>query len=310
MSGSGQIRFDGRVAIVSGGGRGLGRAYALELATRGATVVVNDPGGALDGSGSSGTAEDVVGQIKGVGGVASASTLPVGGPDAAEALLAETLEAYGRCDILINSAGILRDRSVAKMTAGEFEAVLDVHLRGPFYLSQAAFRQMKVQGYGRILLTASSAGVFGNFGQANYSAAKLGSVGLMQVLAIEGAKYGIMANAVTPLAVTRMSTTGLIDGMPERMTPELVAPIALYLVSEDSTITHRVFSAGGGHFAEVVIGVTPGWSAAAPVTVEQVQENFQAISEKERVLQFWDALAELAHVENQLDRDLLQPGSR
>lgn len=290
------IRYDGRVAIISGGGRGLGRAYALELAARGANVVVNDPGPGVDGTGGSGVADEVVEEIRRVGGEAIASLVPVDDPASADEVVSQAVSAFGRCDILINNAGILRDRSIPKMTSEEFEAILDVHLRGPFYLSQAAFRCMKVQRYGRIVVTASSAGLFGNFGQANYGAAKLGSVGLMHVLAIEGAKYGINANAIAPIAATRLALSGLVAGLPAGLTPDLVSPLVLYLVSEQSSVTHRIFSAGGGHFAEVFIGETSGWSTTTRATVEDVADHMEPISDRSTFSEFWDVFAELKAV--------------
>jgi NAD(P)-dependent dehydrogenase (short-subunit alcohol dehydrogenase family) len=252
------ISFDDQVAVVTGAGGGLGRTYALELARRGARVVVNDLGGNPDGTGSaSSPAEQVVAEIKAAGGEAVANFDSVGTPEGGQAIIDAALSNFGRVDIVINNAGILRDKSFVKMTPEEIEAVLTVHLRGAFFVSQPAFRQMKTQGYGRLLFTTSAAGLFGNFGQTNYSAAKMGLVGLSNTLALEGASAGITSNVIAPLARTRL-TDELLGPMGEKLGPELVTPMAIYLVSKECTLTHEVFAAGAGWFGRAFVGLTPG----------------------------------------------------
>ena len=265
-SGSSPITFDRRVAIVTGAGGGLGRAYALELARRGARVVVNDVRGATA----------VVDEIRAGGGDALASPHSVSTEAAGQAIVEEALGAFGSVDVVINNAGIVRDRSLANLSAAELEAVLDVHLRGSFHVTQPAFRAMKERGYGRLLFVTSASGLFGNFGQANYAAAKMGLVGLAMTAAIEGARYGIQSNAIAPLARTPM-TDGLFGGAIEAFDPEFVVPMALYLVSESSRLTHEIFSAGGGRFARVVVGVTRGWVSGDAPTLEDVHEHLDEI---------------------------------
>jgi NAD(P)-dependent dehydrogenase (short-subunit alcohol dehydrogenase family) len=261
------IGFDERVAIVTGAGGGLGRRFALELARRGARVVVNDLGGALDGSGSSArAAEAVVEEIRAAGGEAVPNFDSVADPDSGGAIVQQALDEYGTVDIVISNAGILRDRSFAKLTVDELHAVLDVHLRGGFYVSMPAFRVMKEKGYGRFVFTSSNAGILGNFGQSNYGAAKMGLIGLSNVLAIEGAKYGIKSNVVGPVARTRM-TEDLLGPMAEHFDPALVAPMVVYLASDQCEVTHEIYSAGAGRFARFFVGLTEGWYAGAGATL-------------------------------------------
>ena len=274
-----QIRFDGRVAIVTGAGGGLGRCYALELARRGASVVVNDLGGGTDGSGASASMADaVVKEISEAGGHAIANYDSVGSAEGGEAIVAAALQEFGRIDVLINNAGILRDKSFAKLEAEDLRSVVNVHLEGGFHVTQPAFRAMKDAGYGRILFTASAAGIFGNFGQTNYGAAKMGLVGLCNVLALEGAKSGIRCNVIAPVAKTRL-TEKLLGPLADALAPEQVVPIALYLVSEECTLTHEVFSVGGGRFARIFVGLAPGWSAGrdSRPSVEDVREHIAEI---------------------------------
>ncbi|HSO49291.1 MAG TPA: SDR family oxidoreductase, partial [Acidimicrobiia bacterium] len=253
------ITFDGRVAVVTGAGGGLGKEYALELARRGARVVVNDLGGAVDGSGSSrGAADVVVDEIREAGGEALASYDSVATREGGAAIVQTALDSYGTVDVVINNAGILRDKSFSNMTLDEVEAVLDVHLKGAFYVSHPAFKVMKERGYGRFVHTSSASGLFGNFGQANYGAAKAGLVGLSNVLAIEGAKYNIKSNAVAPTARTRM-TEDILGPFVEMFDPRQVMPMVVYLSSEQNQFTHEVFSVGGGRFARVFIGTNTGW---------------------------------------------------
>ena len=262
-----EISFIDRVAIVTGAGGGLGRTYALDLAARGASVVVNDLGGSTAGVGSDASAaQKVVDEITAKGGSAVASHDSVSTPEGGAAIVQAALDSFGKVDIVVNNAGILRDKTFSKLENQDLEAVLDVHLRGAFHVSQPAFRVMKENGYGRFVFTASNAGVFGNFGQANYGAAKMGLVGLSNVLAIEGAKAGIRSNVICPIARTRM-TQDILGPLAESVEAELVTPMVVYLASETCELTHEVFSAGGGRYARVFVGLAPGWFAGKGVEV-------------------------------------------
>jgi len=251
------MRFDGRVAIVTGAGGGLGRTHALALAARGAKVVVNDLGGAVDGTGSGGAAEAVAEEIHALGGQAIADAASVSDPEAVAGMVARALAHWGRIDILINNAGILRDKTFAKMAPDQFEAVLDVHLRGSWVCTHAVWDIMRAQNYGRILFTTSSSGLYGNFGQANYGAAKMGVVGLMNTLHIEGAKHDIRVNCLSPAAATRMTEALLPGDTADLLAPERVTPGALVLVSEYAP-SKTILAAGGGVFSVVRIAETPG----------------------------------------------------
>lgn len=273
------VSFDGRVAVVTGSGGGLGRRYALELARRGARVVVNDVGGSLDGSGTSRSAADaVVEEITAAGGEAVASYDSVADPESGRAVIDRALDTFGTVDAVINNAGILRDRSFAKLTVEELHAVLDVHLRGAFYVSQPAFAVMKEKGYGRFVFTSSNSGILGNFGQSNYGAAKMGLVGLSNVIAIEGERYGIKSNVIAPIARTRM-TEDLLGPFADAVDPDLVAPMVVYLASEVCSPTHEIYSAGAGRFARFFVGLTPGWLAetGSPPSVEDITERLEEI---------------------------------
>lgn len=253
------IRFDGKVAIVTGAGNGLGRSHALELAARGAKVVVNDLGAARDGSGaSSAAAEAVVAEIRAAGGTAMANGANVCDPQQVAAMVQAAVEAWGRVDIMVNNAGILRDKSFHKGTLEDFRLVVDVHLMGTVICTQAVWALMREQGYGRVVMTTSSSGLYGNFGQANYGAAKMAVVGLMNTLQLEGAKYGIRVNALAPTALTRM-TDDL--GMPEealaQLAPEHVTPALLFLASEDAP-SRTILCAGAGGYARTLIVETEG----------------------------------------------------
>ncbi len=295
------ITFDGRVAVVTGAGGGLGRGYALELARRGARVVVNDLGGAVDGSGASRQAADiVVEEIEGAGGEAVANYDSVSTRDGGAAIIQTAIDSFGTVDIVINNAGILRDKSFANMTLDEVDAVLDVHLKGAFYVSHPAFKVMKENGYGRFVHTSSASGIFGNFGQANYGAAKAGLVGLSNVLAIEGEKYGIKSNAIAPTAKTRM-TEDLLGPFAEMFDPDQVTPMVVYLCSEANEYTHQVFSVGGGRYARVFIGTNKGWFAGQGQvpSVEELADNLEAvrdISEYEIPMNNNDELMMLAQI--------------
>ncbi|HSJ27580.1 MAG TPA: SDR family oxidoreductase [Acidimicrobiia bacterium] len=273
------IGFDGRTAIVTGAGGGLGRSYAIELARRGARVVVNDLGGSVDGTGGDRRAADVVVQeIHDAGGEAVANYDSVSTPESGAAIVQTAIDSFGGLDIVVNNAGILRDRSFANMTLEEIEAVLDVHLRGAFYVSQPAFRHMKEAGYGRFVFASSNAGILGNFGQANYGAAKMGLVGLSNVLAIEGMKYGVTSNVIAPVARTRM-TEDLLGPFADLVDPDQVMPMVVYLCSEANTFTHEIFSAGGGRYARFFIGVNQGWFAGSGVvpSVEALADHIDEI---------------------------------
>ncbi|MGH9003527.1 MAG: SDR family oxidoreductase, partial [Acidimicrobiia bacterium] len=244
-----QIGFEGKVAIVTGAGGGLGREHALLLASRGAQLVINDLGGAVDGTGAStGPAQTVVEEIEAAGGVAVADTNSVASREGGEAMVKAALEAFGRIDIVINNAGILRDKSFANMTDELWDPVLDVHLRGAMCVTRAAWPHLREQAYGRVVCTSSAAGVFGNFGQTNYAAAKMGLVGFTRALAQEGAKYNIKANAIAPVAKTRM-TEDILGPLVDKLDPGLVSPVVALLVSEECPVTGHVFSVGGGRVA-------------------------------------------------------------
>ena len=277
------IRFDDRVAIITGAGGGLGRQHALLLASRGAAVVVNDLGGNTDGTGSGHTmAELVCKEIESAGGKAVPNYDSVTTPEGGEAITKTALDNFGRVDIVINNAGILRDKSFANLEPENLDAVLDVHLRGAFFVTQPAFRVMKEQQYGRIVCTASAAGVFGNFGQTNYGAAKMGLVGLSNVLAVEGKKYNITSNVIAPLAKTRL-TEDLLGPLGDKLQPEQIAGLVAYLVSEECTLTHEIFSVGGGRIARVFVGLAKGWVKGAGETpsIEEVRDNLTQIMDTE-----------------------------
>lgn len=270
--------FKGQVAIVTGAGGGLGREHALALAARGAKVVVNDLGGARDGSGASqSAAEAVVSEIVAAGGEAMASSASVTDFEAAKQMVAETMAKWGRIDILVNNAGILRDKSFAKMELDDFRLVMDVHLMGAVNCTKAVWDIMRAQNYGRIVMTTSSSGLFGNFGQSNYGAAKMALVGLMQTLSIEGAKNDIRVNCLAPTAHTRM-TEDL--GLPlEALAPALVSPGLLHLVSPDAP-TRCILAAGAGGFERAYITLTQGDFITGPEAAEQVAARFDKISDR------------------------------
>ena len=275
------LGYDGKVAIITGAGGGLGRQHALLMASRGALVVVNDLGGALDGSGSDkGAAQKVVDEIIALGGEAVADTNSVSTPEGGEAIVAGAVKAFGRVDIVINNAGILRDKSFHNMDPSLMNPVFDVHLKGAFHVTQPAFVLMREQGYGRIVSTSSAAGIFGNFGQTNYGAAKMGLVGFTRVLAVEGAKYNIKANAIAPLALTRMTESLFSGAMAEKLQPGLISPIVAYLAHDECPVSGEVYSVGGGRVARVFIAETEGYHNAN-LTMEDVRDNFTQIRNEE-----------------------------
>ena len=272
-----QLGYDGKVAIITGAGGGLGRQHALLLAARGALVVVNDLGGAVDGTGSSvGAAQKVVDEIKAAGGEAVADTNSVATPEGGAAIVQSAIDAFGRVDIVINNAGILRDKAFHNMGPELMNPVFDVHLKGAFHVTQPAWVCMREQGYGRIVSTSSAAGIFGNFGQTNYGAAKMGLVGFTNVLAVEGAKYNIKANAIAPLALTRMTENIMGGGLGDKLDPALVTPIVAWLAHEDCSVSGEVYSVGGGRVARVFIGETVGYYKA-DLTPEDIAANVEVI---------------------------------
>ena len=273
------LGFDGKVAIITGAGGGLGRQHALLLASRGARVVVNDLGGSVSGEGADkGPAETVAQEIRDLGGEAVSDGSSVSTPEGGEQIVQTAVDAYGRVDIVINNAGILRDKTFHNMTPELLNPVIDVHLKGAFYVTRPAWIKMREQGYGRVVNTSSGSGVLGNFGQSNYGAAKMGLVGLTRVLANEGAKHNIKVNAIAPIARTRM-TEELMGAAAEKLDPELVTPIVAWLVHEDCPVTGEVYTVGGGRVARFFIGMTTGYYNPK-LTLEDVRDHFAEIRDE------------------------------
>lgn len=271
-----ELRFDGRVAVVTGGGRGLGRSYALMLAARGAKVVVNDVGGSLTGDGGdAGPAQQVADEIVAAGGDAVANADSVATADGGEAIVAAALAAYGRVDVLVHNAGNVRRGSLREMTYEDFDAVVDVHQRGAFHLVRQVFPVMCDNGYGRIVLTSSIGGLYGNHDVANYAVAKAGVIGLSNVAAVEGADHGVTSNVIVPAAVTRMAE-GIDTSAYPPMGPELVAPAVGWLAHESCSVTGEIFIALAGRMARAVIAETPGVYRPS-WTVEDIAGQIDAI---------------------------------
>jgi NAD(P)-dependent dehydrogenase (short-subunit alcohol dehydrogenase family) len=271
-----KMTYDGKVAVITGAGGGLGRQHALLLAERGALVVVNDLGGNVEGAGADASAaQKVVDEIRAAGGDAVANHDSVSTPEGGEAIIQTAVDAYGRVDIVINNAGILRDKTFHNMTPDLVDSVIEVHLKGAFNVTRPAWILMREQKYGRIISTSSAAGIFGNFGQANYGAAKMGLVGFTRVLAAEGAKYNIRANAIAPLALTRM-TENLMGALGDKLDPSLVTPIVAWLAHEDCDVSGEIYSVGGGRVARVFIGETQGFFKPG-LTLEDVRDNWSQI---------------------------------
>ncbi|MEQ8312479.1 MAG: SDR family NAD(P)-dependent oxidoreductase [Gammaproteobacteria bacterium] len=272
------LNFKDRVAIVTGAGGGLGKQHALELGRRGARVVVNDLGGSVDGTGGSATAaEQVVEEIKAAGGTAMANDASVTDLEAVEKMVADTMDAWGRVDIVVNNAGILRDKTFAKLELSNWHAVIDVHLTGSLNVTKTVWPIMTEQNYGRVVMTTSTSGLFGNFGQSNYGAAKLGLVGFMNTLRLEGAKYNIYTNCIAPIAATRMTEDlpGFEDSA-EKLAPELVTPAVVYLCSEEAPNGRIIQAIGGRYYSADVrenVGVDLGTSASA----EDIAANIDTI---------------------------------
>ena len=276
------IRFDGKVAIVTGAGGGLGRQHALELARRGAKVVVNDLGGSVDGSGGSSSAADaVVAEIKAAGGEAISNGSSVTDDAGVALMVKQAMDTWGRIDILIANAGILRDKSFAKMELADFELVVNVHLMGTVKPVKAVWEIMREQNYGRIVVTTSSSGMYGNFGQSNYGAAKLGIIGFMNTIKLEGQKNNIHINAISPVAATRMTENLMPPAVLEKLKPEYVTPGVVYLASEEAP-TGAILTAGAGAFALSRIYETEGvYLGEGGLSVEEVRDNWSKISDPE-----------------------------
>jgi NAD(P)-dependent dehydrogenase (short-subunit alcohol dehydrogenase family) len=271
------ISFADQVAIVTGAGGGLGRCHALELARRGAKVVINDLGSTMDGSGgSSDAAEAVVAEIKAMGGEAIANGGSVSDRAGAQSMVDDAMNAWGRVDVLINNAGILRDKSFSKMTLDDFEMVVNVHLMGAAYCSHAVWPIMREQNYGRILMTTSPSGLYGNFGQTNYGAAKMGQVGLMNSMKIEGAKNNIHTNSIAPVAATRMTENLMPEEVLEKLGPELVTPAAIFLVSEEAP-NGVILQAQGGQYSLAAVVENNGVNLGVDATADDVASSYEAI---------------------------------
>ncbi len=286
------IDFKGQVAVVTGGGRGLGRLYAMELARRGAAVVVNDLGGTMQGDGADASVADrVVAEITAAGGTAAPSHDSVDSPDGGEAIVATAVESFGRIDAVVSNAGIFNSIAFDELTPEDWRRMLGVHLDGGFYLAQPAFRVMKKQGYGRFVFVSSTAGMFGQHLEAHYAAAKAGLVGLTNIIALEGAPHGILANTVLPTGFSRMVTETVSDtsaleesGFLEMIRPELVTPMVVYLASRACDFSHRNYSAIGGRYARVFIGLARGWLAerGSEPTADDIAAHIAEISTTER----------------------------
>lgn len=293
-----ELGFDGRVAIITGAGGGLGREHAQLLASRGAMVVINDIGGSVHGEGGDvGPAEKVAKEIESMGGVAVADTNSVATPEGGQAIVDTAIEAFGRIDIVINNAGILRDKSFHNLTPDLVDPVIDVHLRGAFNVTRPAWVKMREQGYGRVVNTSSGSGILGNFGQANYGAAKMGLWGFTRVLAQEGAKYNIKANAIAPVALTRM-TEDMFSEMAPLLKPELVSPVVAWLSHEECAVTGEAFSCAGGRIARFFVGLTQGYFNPS-LTIEDVADHLGEIRDVKDMKDFWEPTSltdELAHL--------------
>ncbi len=277
------IGYDGKVAIITGAGGGLGREHALELARRGARIVVNDLGGSVSGEGGdAGPAQRVADEVNGLGGEAVASTDSVATPEGGEAIVKTAVDAFGTVDIVINNAGILRDKTFHNMTAELVEPVVQVHLLGAFYVTRPAWVIMRDKGYGRVVNTSSNSGILGNFGQSNYGAAKMGLVGFTRVLANEGRKYNIGVNAIAPVAKTRM-TEELLGAVGDMLDPATITPVVAWLASQDCDVTGEVYSVAGGLVSRFFIGLTPGYFKS-DLTVEDVRDHWSEIRDTDGYL--------------------------
>jgi NAD(P)-dependent dehydrogenase (short-subunit alcohol dehydrogenase family) len=295
------IQFDGRVAIITGAGQGLGKSYALALGARGAKVVVNDIGGAVDGSGrSAAPADTVVDEIKAAGGEAVANYDSVAEREGAANIVQTAIDTYGSADIVINNAGIVRDKSFHKMTLDDYEFVVKVHFLGSVYVTHAAIPHMREANYGRILMVSSNSGLYGNFGQSNYSAAKMALVGFMNTLKLEGARNNIIVNSLAPLAATRIAEpSGIFDTYdPELVTPEAVAAMVSYLVSEDCTDSGNVLSATAGYYSRIQVMEGKGVRVdpRQTMTPEKISDLWPKIIAMDDPQGYRDALSNLTAV--------------
>lgn len=289
------VRFDGRVAIVTGAGGGLGRSHALLLASRGAKVVVNDLGGGRDGEGnpSSEMANKVVEEIKAAGGEAIADAHGVDTSEGGEAIVKTAMDAFGKVDIVIANAGILRDRAFHNITEEDWDKIFAVHVKGSFNVIQPAFRIMRQNNYGRIIVTTSNAGLYGNFGQANYSSAKTALLGLANTLELEGAKYNIKTNVIAPVAASRLTEDVMPPQVLEKLKPEYVSPMVAYLCSEECQVSGNIFTAGGGYFGRAAIVEGKGVIAPNP-TIEDVRDKFSQICDMTGAEEFMNAFDEVS----------------
>lgn len=298
-----EIRFDKQVAVITGAGGGLGRAYAKLLASRGARIVVNDLGGALNGTGADSTAaQQVVEEIITAGGEAVANYDSVADWAGASNIIQTALDQYGRIDILINNAGIIRDKSFLKMEFDDYHQVISVHLHGTYYCTKAAFAVMKEQQYGRIVATASAAGLYGNFGQVNYGAAKMGIAGMMNCLAQEGARYNIRVNTIVPTAGTRLTFTVMPEDVIGIVKPDYVAPLVGWLCSKQCDKTGKIYSAGGGYFGRIGIVESPGvvLDLGNDISIEKVVDNLDQINNLDGAHEFSSALEQAATIMSKL----------
>jgi NAD(P)-dependent dehydrogenase (short-subunit alcohol dehydrogenase family) len=299
------IRFDRRVAIVTGAGAGLGRSHAMLLASRGAKVVINDPGGSVDGTGgAAAVADKVVAEIKAAGGEAVASYASVADEKSAQSIIDTAMNAWGQVDILVNNAGILRDRAFNNMTMADYEFVNQVHHFGTVYCTKAAWPIMRKQQYGRIVVTTSGSGTVGNFGQANYGAAKMAVNGLINVLRHEGAKYNIRCNAISPSAYTRMTESLLPPDIAPWMKPELVSPMVAWLCSEDCDQNGEIMAATAGGYARVQYFVTEGqqFDPAEPVTIEMVRDSLDKIRDLSHVKPYFGMMGNVVEKLREMGR--------
>ena len=295
------IGFDGQVAIVTGAGHGLGRQHALALASRGARVVVNDLGGAVDGTGSdAGPAQQIADEINAAGGEAVADTSSVASQEGGEGIVQTAVDAFGRVDIVVNNAGILRDKAFHNLTSELLESVIQVHLYGAFWVTLPAWKLMREQGYGRVVNTTSAAGLFGNFGQTNYGAAKMGLVGFTKALAQEGRKRNVLANVIAPGARTRM-TEELLGPIADALDPELVSPVVVYLASDQCDVTGQILSVGGGRVSRVVVAEPLGYYSE-DLTPEQVRDNWDAIASLDDLIVPENANEEIGQLLNVVNR--------
>jgi len=293
------IRFDNKVAVITGAGKGLGRSYALELAARGAKLVINDNGETVDEKGKPVKfARLVVDQITASGGEAVANLNDVADEESAYGIIQSALDHYGKVDILINNAGFIRDKSFIKMTPEDFKSVMDVHLYGSYFTTRAAFPFMKKNNYGRIIMTTSTSGLYGNFGQANYDAAKLGLIGLMNALKEEGKKYNITVNTIAPLAVTRKTRPIYPKEIADRLKRHYVAAMVAYLCSDKCTSTGSIITAGGGFYTrnQIVEGKGYIFGPDEEVTPEAIGDKFSAISDMDNAMTFENSSAAVLRI--------------